>query len=345
MKTKQLHLLIFLAFLITPFYSICQMDSLQNRKRASMLSFTVENDLFLPAHTDRYYTNGFEIGYFTNRPFFKNRITTAFSKPNGQNVFGIILNSQMYSPLHPILKDIPIVAPSVSNNLIEKDNIKNPEKTTELDRPYAGLLTASLRQEFNDPTQATRITTFLTLGMMGPAAQQAQVQDYFHKILKRPLQNWDNQIPNDLAFNVNIKMEKRLVKPCSAADIIGSISANAGTVTNYLKMGGLVRLGLFNDYFQGSLKQNEEISLFFSPNICFFYDQALLEGGFTTRSAHNFPYTIPREQMKHFYYDMQFGASINIKKVKIIYTQNLRSPEFLTALNSYWGSIGVSVYW
>jgi hypothetical protein len=344
MKTKHLHLFILFVYLIMPFYSICQTDSVPKIKRASMLCFTVENDLFLPAHTDRYYTNGFEIGYFTNKPLFKNRITKAFSKPNGQNVFGIILNSQMYSPLHPILKDKPI-AESGSNNLIQTDFTKIPEKTADLDRPYAGLLTATLRQEFNDPVQATRFTSFLTLGMMGPAAQQAQVQDYFHKILKRPLQNWDNQIPNDLAFNVNIKMEKRLLKPNCAADIIGSISANAGTVTNYLKMGSLVRLGLFNDYFQGSLKQNEEISLFFSPNICFFYDQALLEGGFTTRSAQDFPLAIPREQMKHFYYDMQFGASINIRKVKIIYTQNLRSPEYKTALNTYWGSIGISVNW
>jgi hypothetical protein len=344
MKTKSLHFFMLFAFLTLPFCSICQTDS-NLIKRASMLSFTVDNDLFLPAHTDRYYTNGFEIGYFNNKPFIKNRIAKAFSKPHGQNVFGIILNSQMYTPLHPSLKENPIEPTLVSNNLIENDILKNAEKKPGLDRLYAGLLTASIRQEFNDPTQATRFTTFFTLGMMGPAAQQAQVQDFFHKILKRPIQNWDNQIPNDLALNVNLKMEKRLLKPCSSADVIGSISANAGSVTNYLKMGGLVRLGLFNDYFQGSLKQNDEISLFFSPNICFVYDQALLEGGFTTRSAQDFPYAIAREQMKHFYYDMQFGASINIKKVKIIYTQNLRSAEFDTALNTYWGSIGVNVYW
>jgi hypothetical protein len=342
MKTKSLHFLGLFAFLLLPYFSICQTDS-NLIKRASMLCFTVENDLFLPAHTDRYYTNGFEIGYFTNKPFVKNRIATAFSKPNGQNVFGIIVNSQMYTPLHPSLKEKPIAQPI--SNLIENDISKNAEKTAALDRPYAGVLTASLRQEFNNPSQATRFSTFFTLGMMGPAAQQAQVQDFFHKILKRPLQNWEKQIPNDLVVNVNLKVEKRLLKPCSSADIIGSISANAGSVTNYLKMGSLVRLGLFNDYFQGSLKQNEEVSLFFSPNICFFYDQAVLEGGFTTRSAQDFAYAIPREQMKHFYYDMQFGASINIRKVKIVYTQNLRSPEFKTALNTYWGSIAVNVYW
>jgi lipid A 3-O-deacylase len=318
-------LLTCIAFAIMPLCAFSQSDS-SKINTTSAMRFTVENDVLLPTHTDRYYTNGFELAYFTNKPILNNRLSKLLSKPNGQRVVGLIATAQMYTP---------------SSILTEHHTLLETAKI--IDRPYAGLMTLGLQYEFNDPASSTRVTTTYSAGVIGKAAQQEHVQIFFHKLLNRPIPNWEKQLPTDLALNINFRLDKRLLHFCDYSEVFGYMVANVGTLTNAVKVGSTLKMGIFQDFFKGSLHQEGEMSFFFSPNVCFFYDNALLEGGIFTRSNHRFQYAIPREAMKQFCYELSFGATLNIKKVKLLYTQNLRSAEFDTAKTTYWGGFSVLV--
>ncbi len=310
---------------VMPLYAFSQSDSLTNHVTSAM-SFTVENDVLLPTHTDRYYTNGFEVAYFTTKSILNNRLSKLLTKPNGQRVVGLIATAQMYTP---------------SSILTEHNTLLETKKM--IDRPYAGLMTLGLRYEFNDPATMTRVTTTYSAGVVGKAAQQEHVQIFFHKLMNRPLPNWENQLPTDIALNLNFRLDKRILRFCDYSEVMGYMVANVGTLSNAVKVGSTLKIGIFPDFFKGSLHQKSEMSFFFSPNLCFYYDNALLEGGIFTRSNHRFQYAILRESMKHYYYELSFGATLNIKKVKILYTQNLRSAEFDTAKTMYWGGLSVLV--
>jgi hypothetical protein len=72
----------------------------------------------------------------------------------------------------------------------------------------------------------------------------------------------------------------------------------------------------------------------------------LLEGVIIARSKNYTHNTVSREQMKHSYYEMSFGGTINLRMVTLTYSQNLRTPEFKTTQttqNMYWGSLSVNV--
>ena len=302
-------------------------DSLPTQKTKSpqYLRLNIENDMLISRNkTDRYFSSGVKLDYF----FLKNPnraigIQKIFPRMKGGELYmGVSFMSNMYTPA----------------NL--------GEKMVAGDRPYAGWVCLGITGIANDPVKAVRMTTEYSLGAIGPVTQQGKLQTSFHKLISRPEpKGWDNQIANDIAANANIVIEKRMMNPTENVDVIGFFETNAGTVTNYMGVGGMVKLGWFDDYFKNIMpvkgKDNWQLYVFTRPVVRIVADNSLLEGGLTSFSRS--PYVIARDDVNHFYVEAQFGYGLTYRNFNLTYSQSVRTPEFKDAKTMFWGGISMSV--
>jgi hypothetical protein len=280
--------------------------------------------LVIREKTDRYFTSGMKLEYFShsnegNEPRFAAIIPTL---KQSENFYGAILASNMYTPVN-----------------------KQEEGIVKGDRPYAGWAYVGIMGVSNSRNLGLRLKSEYTLGAIGPITQQEKMQNNMHKLIDRPLsKGWKNQVANDIAATIAFTAEKRVVNPCDFLDIMGLVEANIGTVTNFMGIGGLVRVGLFEDYFKNvmpvSFNKNLQAFIFTRPTMRVVMDNALLQGG--TFTYYRSPYVIPRDQINHYYMETSFGYSVSYRSFNMTYSQNFRTPEFKDAKNMFWGSMAFS---
>ena len=297
-------------------------DSTKNNQ---YLRLNIENDaLIWRQRTDRYFTSGIRLDYLRcvnkNKPSrFKDIIPKL---QNGETYLGVSFASNMYTPKNRFTEAIVLG-----------------------DRPYAGWAYIAYTGISNSKSKATRLKIEYSLGALGPSTEQEKIQTTIHKWLNRPLsKGWKNQILNDLAANVFFNVEKRVISRTEYLDILGIVEANIGTVTNYMGLGGLVRLGLFEDYFDNVMplktSKDWQVFIFIRPTVRVMTDNSLLQGGvFNYRKS---PYVIPRDDLKHVYLENAFGYSLTYRSFNITGIQNFRTPEFKDAQNMFWGTVAFS---
>lgn len=282
------------------------------KDEAVYVRLATDNDFFkLRGNTDRYFTNGERLDVFFSSKYEAGLEKLFFVLPRKKyafrsNEFGIGVGMNMYTPT-----DISLVTPDST------------------DRPYAGWTYAAIKCISNDLSSKQRLTTEHSLGVIGPAAYQKEIQIWYHDCIdsQEPM-GWDNQIANDFAYNLNVSYERELINPVRQIQVVGTIEANAGTVTNHIGLGGLIRIGRFNDYFVqefGLLSDSTEMDryqkevlptmrgdyfpetidrkfqLYFQIRPLFraVLDNSLLQGGmFGFRDS---PHTVPADELKRFY--------------------------------------------
>jgi lipid A 3-O-deacylase len=285
------------------------------------IHFGVENDMLVPRDkTDRYFSSGTRLEYsMLQTPYTNRNLQKIFLKLKDAELYmGLLVMANMYTP----------------SNLSEKPPVG--------DRPYAGWLCVGMKGISNSFVQATRFNTEYTLGVIGPASLQGTFQKEFHKIVGRPEpKGWDNQIPNDLALNLSFVGEKRIVRPAENVDLMGILELNIGTVSNYMGFGAMLRVGWFDDYFKNIFQVDGnnpwQIFAFARPLVRIVADNSLLQGGlFSYRDS---PYRIPKDDLKRYYMETEFGYGISYHKFNFTYSQCVRTAEFEGAKNMYWGKM------
>lgn len=123
-------------------------------------------------------------------------------------------------------------------------------------RPYAGWLYASSGLIVADQVKARKLTSSLSLGVMGPASGSDRVQTAIHDWFnfETPM-GWHNQIKNAVGISYAVRYEARPFQTIPlhrSFDVLGLVEGHVGTVTNYVGAGGMLRMGQFNDYFQNA---------------------------------------------------------------------------------------------
>ncbi len=198
-----------------------------------------ENDVLQLRPTDirdHDFTNGVRIdlmGNFWGR-LFTRQVLLEFPKEPGRRfdyLYSFSIGQEMYTP----------------------DNIRVPTIIRN-DRPYAGWLYLASGLITTDPIGARKLTSSVSLGVMGPISRSDSVQSFIHHLFgfTHPA-GWNNQIANDIGLNYAVRYEARPFKQIHRAfDLIGMVEGNLGTVTNYIGAGGMLRIGQFNDYFQNA---------------------------------------------------------------------------------------------
>lgn len=192
------------------------------------IGFWIDNDLF-GGGTDRYYTNGFQLYYFSgDRPTYGNLDWLArlvpWIGPEGVRRHGFAIGQNIYTP-SDITRPVP-----------------NPK-----DRPYAGWLYGRISLISEVPRHVDRLD--LDLGVVGPASLAEQTQKTVHKIVSgaKDPKGWDYQLRNEPGVVLSYEHVWRGERPDRLGpfetDFSPHVAASVGNVVTYAAVGATVRLG------------------------------------------------------------------------------------------------------
>ncbi len=252
-----------------------QSTALQRDTVTRMLRLSEDDDFIniWGTGTDDAYTNGTRIDYFykpAHPPVFLDR-WMPHAGDNSIDIYGWGAMQLMYTP----------------------DDITNPDYQSD-DYPWSGALVATHTRYSYNPEKHYDLQTELVLGVIGPAALDAQAQSLVHKVINyyHPM-GWSHQFRNDLLVNVNFTAEKQLFSAGSFLTVIGGGQVSAGTMQNSATVYPLLLIGKKDPYFNGFLGQYTssgrengrkrwQAYLFAKPEMQLCFTNALLQGGLFT---------------------------------------------------------------
>lgn len=317
------------------------------------LNLYFENDLF--AETDQNYTNGIRFSLVS--PDLKDYV----DDPN------------LYRWLRSINKRLtffhgsPDKADQLQRNLVFSigQTIYTPQNINhtdidENDRPYAGWLYTSFAYHTKDQEQLD--TLELQIGIVGPAAQGQEIQDFFHDLRDfEKFQGWDNQLENELGLLMLYEHKHKLLNNTYrnrqfGYDLITHLGGAIGNVGTYVNFGGEFRFGWLipNDFGTSAVRpggDNSAPDAIWDPRklsdgrwgLHFFasFDARLVAhdiflDGNTFEDSHSI-------DKKNMVGDLALGVSTVYKGVKISFARVFRSKEFKQQDDSHaYGSLSLS---
>ncbi|MFW2372688.1 MAG: lipid A deacylase LpxR family protein [Gammaproteobacteria bacterium] len=159
------------------------------------LTFTLDNDLFILAHSDGYYTNGLHVR-LESKPFDE------FNKNNSPFFLLPLL------PFFPVVTDVfeqRTLAYEFGQAMVTPADITISVPQPD-DLPYGGLLYAAADLNARNTRYADTIR--FMAGVVGPWSQADEVQQQIHRVTGSDEPNgWEYQLENE--FVVNMMYERR----------------------------------------------------------------------------------------------------------------------------------------
>jgi hypothetical protein len=317
----------------------------------------VENDFFaFKDPGDKFYTNGTKFEFINPRyrVGFLEKIFPSVKESTSTN-YAIAIGQNMYTA-----RDIS-VAEIVAD-----------------DRPYAGWLYVNFRKFSNSFTASTRITSELSVGVIGPASLAGPVQRWFHQVIdsQEPM-GWDHQIRNNPGINYSMEIENQLYNSTNQhVDLIWFTNMEIGTVFDNFGIGTMARISPFrvlSSYFESTFSKQTTIRLqreglegnqeqiqserdrmvmetsqkrrlavyfFVKPSVKFIAYNALLQGGIF--KGRDNPRSISPNELERMYLNFDVGIVVPLGyRFDIVFGQSFRTAEFRTAPVHYWGFLNV----
>ena len=275
-----------------------------------------DNDFFI--NTDYYYTQGVTLEYV--KPGLKNFfLTKLLIQPrNTIRQYGISINSFVYTPT-----DIS------SNNVLYGD------------RPFASCISVKSFLLSTDSIRKQRLTTAISVGVVGPVALGKEIQSILHRWIYDVLpKGWQYQVQNDLLLNYQLNYEKQLLNAPEHFLLDATAEARLGTLNDKLSGGLNFMAGSFSDPFRWSGANKKMIK-------CYLYGQALvnfigydatLQGGIFNRGN---PYTITNDDISRITFQAMAGIVLNVKNITLSYSQSYLTKEFSTGIYHRWGGLNL----
>lgn len=203
-------------------------------------SFTLENDLFSPDNSDRYYTNGMRLAF----------ISSTFDEFNDENSSGWVRS--LFGDMDLISADgyKRVVAYGVGQIVITPDDITTSDEQPD-DLPYAGLLYGFY--SMNGQRQGRAETLSLMFGVVGPLSMAEESQKLLHKIIgSDEPKGWKHQLKNELALNLSYDRRYLLAsyKPGNYwdLDLVGTGALYLGNVMSGGNLSIAAVLGRMNSF-------------------------------------------------------------------------------------------------
>lgn len=292
---------------------------------------SVENDKFF-AGTDRHYTQGLRLTYFSPRP-----ANGAFERRLGEFL------STFKLPLAEAK-----IARSIGQDLFTPGDTEEPNLIP-ADRPYAAWLYYSvgyhaITKETNE-APAQSFVAEVSVGMVGPSAQGEFAQNRWHDLIHVPrARGWENQLRDEPG--VMLTMERRLRLPVNRhMDILPRSAFVLGNVRTHASVGGAVRLGwdLPRDFgadlirpAAGDVGMTRKFGFygFVAADTRLVLRNIFLDGN-TWKDSHSV-------RKKWVSWDLNAGVSLNWPRFRLVYTQNYRAKEYYGQLRrDVFGSVSL----
>ena len=278
-----------------------------------------DNDLF--TGTDYYYTQGYAIEV-VNPALRKNPLTHLLLKAkNSQARYVLTFEHTGFTPT------------SIRSNTIRVG-----------DRPFAACLLLKSFSMSTDTVRRVRVSSELSVGMIGPVALGSEIQTALHRLTNgvEP-RGWQYQIQNDAILNYTFSYEKQLYAYRYALSVSALGQVQAGTFSDRVQTGVVVMAGRFNSPF-GSVQNRRRLPLqlyvYAQPVVSLVGYDATLQGGLFNRSS---PYVIQANQLTRVTLQTNIGAVFTYKKLYLEYYQSALSREFEAGLSHRWGGIKIGV--
>jgi lipid A 3-O-deacylase len=281
-----------------------------------------EDDLF--ACTDYYYSEG--IGLEFIHPKLKYLCLGSLLWPRAKwDQHGIALEQNGYTPTS-----------------IESDTILYG------DRPFAAtLLLTSFSIGYREGRNI-RLSSSLSVGVIGPAAGGYEMQSTIHKWIDdvQP-RGWQNQIQNDFVINYEAGIETNLLSQSDILMLNGLGKLRVGTLSIKLSPGIVLMMGRIDHRILSgfSRKAPERRSpfgfhLYWQGMLNLVGYDATLQGGMFNRTS---PYTIPPSELWRMTFQTSVGFAMSAIPFYIEYGYTFSTPEFQTGLSHGWGRVGVGI--
>ena len=278
-----------------------------------------ENDYF--STSDLYYTQGINLEYVHPAigKFFTSKLLVGSSSQEVK--YGMSLEQEGYTPT------------SISHPEILKG-----------DRPFAAALFFKTFSVVNNSDTKERISSALSVGVIGPAAGGEQIQEALHRLINYTLpEGWDNQIANDVILNYELEYQRGILSVPSYFSVIGRGGARAGTYSTKTFVSTIMMAGYFDDLFNNFMSQDKkfQVYVYAEPMLNLVGHDATLQGGLFNRSS---PYTISSGDINRVVFQGNAGIIFRINSVQLEYFQTYISQEFKTGGDHVWGGIRVGWY-
>ncbi len=307
-----------------------------------VLTLQIENDRV--AATDRHYTQGGRLSYLLAEEAF----------PGWLGGLGKALN---WKPLFAFGRGNRIVQRrgyALGQSIFTPEDVRNKSLVID-DRPYAGWLYMgfSAHTEHRMTTQAdprgdpVRLDSIeLDLGVVGPVAFAAEVQNNFHDLINSTRsEGWDNQLDYEPGIVLAVERRWRLpVYPPRGGqirtnnvlglDILPHMGGSLGNVMTYAAAGATVRFGmdLFKDFGPPRIRPSLSGSRIHDVKQGFgWYIFAGAEGRLVARNIFLDGNTLGNSHgvdKRLLVGDAQVGIAILFPGMRITYTHVFRTREF-----------------
>lgn len=279
--------------------------SIAQEKFSKEISLITDNDLYVSATRDRYYTSGvfFKYRYLSNKK----------NKALEKKIFEWQLGQEMFTPYKATV-----------------DNMNDH------DRPFAGYLYGSfaIRRVYKNNQI---FSTSVNIGSVGSNSYAEELQEFIHDIygFKKAI-GWQYQIKNAFALNFNAEYLKTIVnKNDHNLDITWVNNLNAGTVYTNIATGFYSRIGLKplekltnSIAFNTNLNNNQtndyrEVESFFfvKPMLRYAFYDATLQGSFLNKTS---PVT---KKLMPFVFDIELGLKFTANRFNFGYTFNYNTSK------------------
>lgn len=276
-----------------------------------------DNDFFTA--TDEYYTQGIHMELVSPamKRFPLNRLML---RPAGMQLrYGVGAEHNGYTPA------------SISDDVIRYG-----------DRPFAACLYIKGFMTGIDARRKRRLSSSMSVGVIGPAAGAQQMQTSIHKWLDNVTPHgWQHQIHNDLILNYEVNAEHQIFALSNYLLVDASARVRAGTLSNMAALGVTVMAGVFSSpYDTGrSYRHRVQVYVYTHPEVNAVAYDATLQGGMFNRTS---PYTIAASDVQRIVVSHRTGVMIAYRNLYLDYYLSASSKSFKTGKGQAWGGLQIA---
>jgi lipid A 3-O-deacylase len=267
---------------------------------ASYWRLAYDNDFFTA--TDRYFTQGITLELVTPR-LARMPLMQVLTAPRGSQVrFGVAYVDDGYT----------------ASDLRASQILSG-------DHPYAGTKQLRAFTLALDTLRQQRVSSSLTLGIIGPGAAGREIQTFIHRQTGNTIpKGWGNQIRNDLILNYEAGVERALVRVPGML-LTGTGMARVGTYNTAATLATTLFAGRVASPFSTFRSSRRSLYAYVKPQLNAVVYDATLQGGLFNRTS---PYTIAARDLGRLVYRQQVGLVFRSGRRYVEYYQTSASPEF-----------------